>query len=132
MSSGNLKKRRTPRIDIVPLVDVLMVLIVFFLVTMQFRNLRALNVRLPKIETAGSNLLSNEIVLSVYRDGGFFINDRQVRELELARVLTLAASATNKPKALIVADEEVPLKRVTKLIDICRSSGLTDFRLQSR
>ena len=132
MSSGNLKKRRTPRIDIVPLVDVLMVLIVFFLVTMQFRNLRALNVRLPKIETAGSNLLSNEIVLSVDRDGGFFINDRQVRELELARVLTLAASATNKPKALIVADEDVPLKRVTKLIDVCRSSGLTDFRLQSR
>ncbi len=132
MSSGNLKKRRTPRIDIVPLVDVLMVLIVFFLVTMQFRNLRALNVRLPKIETAGSNLLSNEIVLSVDRDGGFFINDRQVRELELTRVLTLAASATNKPKALIVADEDVPLKRVTKLIDVCRSSGLTDFRLQSR
>ena len=33
----------------VPLIDVLMVLIIFFLVTMQFRDLRALNIKLPKI-----------------------------------------------------------------------------------
>jgi len=46
--------RRKPKIDIVPLVDVLMVLIIFFLVTMQFQDLRALNVKLPEIKTAGS------------------------------------------------------------------------------
>ncbi len=132
MNYRNSRVRRTPRIDIVPLVDVLMVLIVFFLVTMQFRNLRALNVRMPKIETAGSNLLSNEIVLSVDREGSFFINDREVLESELVQALTVSASMANKPKALIVADEDVPLKRVTRLVDLCRSSGLTDFRLQSR
>ena len=64
--------RKSPRIDIVPLVDVLMVLIIFFLVTMQFRNLRAINVRLPKIETAGSNLLQKEIVLSIDSEGNFY------------------------------------------------------------
>ena len=51
-----IRKRRKPRIDIVPLVDVLMVLIIFFLVTMQFQNLRALNVKLPEIESAGVRL----------------------------------------------------------------------------
>ena len=132
MNYRNSRVRRTPRIDIVPLVDVLMVLIVFFLVTMQFRNLRALNVRMPKIEPAGSNLLSNEIVLSVDREGSFFINDREVVESELVQALTGSASMANKPKALIVADEDVPLKRVTRLVDLCRSSGLTDFRLQTR
>ncbi|HAU59730.1 MAG TPA: biopolymer transporter ExbD, partial [Opitutae bacterium] len=49
-----MKRTRTPRIDVVPLVDVLMVLIIFFLVTMQFQDLRALNVKLPQIDTAGS------------------------------------------------------------------------------
>jgi len=87
---------------------------------------------MPKIETAGSNLLSNEIVLSVDREGSFFINDREVLESELVQALTVSASMANKPKALIVADEDVPLKRVTRLVDLCRSSGLTDFRLQSR
>ena len=72
--------RKSPRIDIVPLVDVLMVLIVFFLVTMQFKNLRAINVRLPKIETAGSNLLQNEIVISINREGKYYLNDSELSE----------------------------------------------------
>lgn len=125
-------RRKTPRIDVVPLVDVLMVLIVFFLVTMQFRNLRALNVKLPKIETAGSNQLRNEIILSVSQEGFYYLNDAQVDEARLVAALRAAASLPEKPKALIVADEEVPLKHVTKLVDLCRENGLEDFRLQSR
>ena len=124
--------RKSPRIDIVPLVDVLMVLIVFFLVTMQFRNLRAINVRLPKIETAGSNLLQNEIVLSVDREGNYYLNDSELSEHKLEVALRTASQLPQKPKVLIVADEDVPLKKVTRLVDICRSNELQDFRLQSR
>ena len=124
--------RKSPRIDIVPLVDVLMVLIVFFLVTMQFRNLRAINVRLPKIETAGSNLLQNEIVLSVDREGNYYLNDSELSEQQLEVALRTASQLPQKPKVLIVADEDVPLKKVTRLVDICRSNELQDFRLQSR
>ena len=124
--------RKSPRIDIVPLVDVLMVLIVFFLVTMQFKNLRAINVRLPKIETAGSNLLQNEIVISINRDGKYYLNDSELSEQKLKIALLTASQLTQKPKVLIVADEDVPLKKVTRLVDICRSNELQDFRLQSR
>ena len=124
--------RKSPRIDIVPLVDVLMVLIVFFLVTMQFKNLRAINVRLPKIETAGSNLLQNEIVLSIDREGKYYLNDSELSEQKLKIALRTASQLAQKPKVLIVADEDVPLKKVTRLVDICRSSELQDFRLQSR
>ena len=124
--------RKSPRIDIVPLVDVLMVLIVFFLVTMQFRNLRAINVRLPKIETAGSNLLQSEIVLSVDRDGRYYLNDSEISEQRLDIVLQTAAQLPQKPKVLIVADEDVSLKKVTRLVDVCRLNELQDFRLQSR
>jgi len=109
-----------------------MVLIVFFLVTMQFRNLRAINVRLPKIETAGSNLLQNEIVLSVDREGKYYINDSEISEQRLETALRAASQLPQKPKVLIVADEDVPLKKVTRLLDICRSNQLQDFRLQSR
>ena len=58
-------KRRTPKIDVVPLIDVLMVLIIFFLVTMQFQDLRAINVKLPKIDSAGSNLHEKELIVSI-------------------------------------------------------------------
>jgi biopolymer transport protein ExbD len=37
-----------------------------------------------------------------------------------------------KPTVLVVADEEVPLKFVTQVVDLCRQNGLEDFRLQAR
>ena len=43
-----------------------------------------------------------------------------------------SASLLQKPSVLVVADENIPLKHVTKVVDLCRSSGLDDFRLQSR
>lgn len=127
-----IRKRREPRIDIVPLVDVLMVLIIFFLVTMQFQNLRALNVKLPEIESAGSNLMSNELVITIKREGECFLNGSSIEKDSLSKVFASASEVSKSVKVLIVADEEVPLKHVTQIVDLCRLNGISDFRLQSR
>ena len=127
-----VRKRKKPRIDVVPLIDVLMVLIIFFLVTMQFSDLRALNVRLPKIDTAGSNLISNELLISISRDGNFFLDSQKVDLAKLTRVLDAAGNLPRKPVVLVLADEDVPLKHVTQVVDLCRKHTLEDFRLQSR
>jgi biopolymer transport protein ExbD len=126
------RKRKKPRIDVVPLIDVLMVLIIFFLVTMQFRDLRALNVKLPKIDTAGSNLISNELIVSISKEGEFYVNAKEVSIKKLTQLLKATATLPKKPVILVVADEDVPLKHVTKVVDLCRENGLEDFRLQSR
>ena len=52
----------------VPLIDVLMVLIIFFLQLCSFKNY-ALNVKLPKIESAGLNLVRNELIISIKAKG---------------------------------------------------------------
>jgi biopolymer transport protein ExbD len=126
------KSRKKPRIDVVPLIDVLMVLIIFFLVTMQFRDLRALNIKLPKIDTAGSNLMSNELIVSISQEGGFFINSKKVDFEKLAQVLKATSLLPQKPAILVVADENVPLRHVTQVVDLCRKNSLEDFRLQAR
>ena len=126
------KSRKKPRIDVVPLIDVLMVLIIFFLVTMQFRDLRALNIKLPKIDTAGSNLLSNELIVSISQEGDFFINSKKVDFEKLAQVLKATSLLPQKPAILVVADENVPLRHVTQVVDLCRKNSLEDFRLQAR
>lgn len=124
--------RRKPKIDIVPLVDVLMVLIIFFLVTMQFQDLRALNVKLPEIKTAGSNLLDGQLAISINRDGNYEINGLKSNKQEIEKIMAQASGISKETKVLIAADEEVPLKYVTEIVDLCRISGLRDFRLQSR
>ena len=124
--------RRKPKIDIVPLVDVLMVLIIFFLVTMQFQDLRALNVKLPEIKTAGSNLLDGQLAISINRDGNYELNGIESNKQEIEKIMAQASGISKETKVLIAADEEVPLKYVTEIVDLCRISGLRDFRLQSR
>ena len=71
----------------VPLIDVLMVLIIFFLVTMQFQELRALNVKLPKIESAGSNLVRNELIISIKAKGETYVNGNPSDRNDLVKLL---------------------------------------------
>jgi len=126
------KRRNMPRVDVIPLIDVLMVLILFFLTSMQFQDLRALNVTLPKIDSAGSNKITNQLVVSVSQKGEYFLNGNEDNLKKIGEVMKSSASLPRKPAVLVVADENVPLKHVTKIVDLCRESGLDDFRLQSR
>jgi len=132
MKQGFQKIHRKPKIDVVPLIDVLMVLIIFFLVTMQFQELRALNVKLPKIESAGSNLVRNELIISIKAKGETFVNGNPTDRDDLEKLLKTSASLKKKPMVLVVADENVPLKFVTEVVDLCRLNQLEDFRLQAR
>jgi len=131
MSLRRLRKR-SPRVDVIPLIDVLMVLILFFLTSMQFQDLRALNVKLPKIDSAGSNKISNQLVVSISKEGEYSLNGNEDNLKEIGKVFRSTAQLPRKPAVLVVADEDVPLKHVTEVVDLCRESGLGDFRLQSR
>ena len=132
MSYAYGRSRRKPIIDVVPLIDVLMVLIIFFLVTMQFQDLRALNVKLPKIESAGSNVIRNELIISIKEKGQTFLNGNEINIKDLKKILQSSAKLQQKPMVLLVADENVQLKYVTQVVDLCRLNKLEDFRLQSR
>lgn len=126
------KRKNSPRVDVIPLIDVLMVLILFFLTSMQFQEVRALNVKLPKIDTAGSNKITNQLIVSISREGTYYLNGNEDKLKEIGKVMKTMAALPQKPPVLVVADEDVSLKHVTKVVDLCRESGLDDFRLQSR
>jgi len=126
------RRRRPPSINIVPLVDVLTVLLFFFLVTMQFKQVSALNITAPKIETAGKNEIKEQIVIALSPEGVVYYNDKPVSEAELETAAKLAGAATPGLPVLLIADEDVPLKHVTKVMDVCRANKLNKIRLQSR
>lgn len=126
------RKRRRPLINIVPLVDVLIVLIFFFLLTMQFRQASVLDITPPRIESAGRSDSFAPLVLAVNREGGYYINGRGVSPQELSGVFGEQATHTPVPELLIAADEGVPLGAVTFVIDQARQAGLETVRLQAR
>ncbi len=126
------RRRHKAGINIVPLVDVLMVLIFFFLMTMQFRNMDVLNITPPKIETAGENQLTDQILIAVSPEGDFFLNNQLVTEQVLIQALTIAGEQNPDQAILLVSDEETPLKYVTRVMDLCRQNKLNKIRLKSR
>lgn len=126
------RRRRRPTINIVPLVDVLTVLLFFFLVTMQFKQVSTLNIMVPKIETAGKNEIEERIMIAVSPEGEFYLNNRAVEKAVLVAAMKLAGELTPNMPVLLIADEEVPLKFVTEVMDVCRSYQLNKIRLQSR
>ncbi len=126
------RRRRRPEVNIVPLVDVLMVLIFFFLMTMQFRDRQVLNLELPQIETAGSAEVRGDLRLIVDPAGEFFLNEQPVGEEQLRTALRLAGRADPDRRVLLAAHEDTPLRIVTRLMDWCRQANLNAIRIQSR
>lgn len=126
------RRRRRAEINIVPLVDVLVVLIFFFLVSMQFRNLTLLNLSLPEIETAGREEASDNLQLGVDVDGQFYLNGQPVSGSEVEQRVREVARLRPRTPVLIMADENSLLGKVTFLMDTCRKAGLEKVRLQSR
>lgn len=126
------RRRRRAEINIVPLVDVLVVLIFFFLVSMQFRNLTLLNLTLPKVESAGKETSLDSLQIGVDVEGRFFLNGQPIEETELVEAVQELAQVNPTLPVLIMADENSLLRKVTFIMDTCRKAGLETVRLQAR
>ena len=132
MSGLITKRRRRPELNLVPLIDVLVMLIFFAFVTMQFKSAQTLNVTLPKIETAGKSQFKGSITIAVAKEGPITINGKPAREEELERLVQAVSGVDKDITVLIKADENTPLRLVTFVMDTCRKHGLNKIRLQSR
>ncbi len=129
----NIRKlRRKPQINIVPLIDVLIVLLFFFLMTMQFRHLNVLDITPPKMDSAGPEDTREQVVLSVNTAGAYFIDSRAVSNEDLPGQLRELAALDTPPTILIQADEDAPIKHLAFVLDQTRLSGLERVRLQTR
>lgn len=118
--------------NLVPLIDVLVMLIFFAFVTMQFKSAATLNITLPKVETAGKNEFKGTVTIAINKDNLISFNGRPVSDQELIGLLEQVKSVDKDIPVLIKADETTPLKRLAFVMDACRKTGLNKFSLQSR
>ncbi len=127
-----VRKRQKVVINIIPLMDVLTILIFFFLVSMQFKEMTTMNLTLPKIETAGRNEFNDKIQISIDEEGLLFLESKPVELDELSAILAQLSAVSNDIPVLIRAHNVTPLQTVTDVMDACRLNGLSKIRLQSR
>ena len=137
MSSLYRKRRKRPELNLVALIDVLVMLIFFAFVTMQFKSAATLNSTLPKVETAGKNEFKGTVTISIDKDGSISFsttpaNNRTVTDAELITLLEQVKKVDRDIPVLIKADETTQLKKLAFVMDACRRTGLNKFSLQSR
>lgn len=126
------RKRRRSEINIIPLIDVLTILMFFFLVTMQYRDVTALNLVLPVIETAGRAETSRFLIIGIDSAGNYSLDGRFIDRNDLQNYLLPLQSVGQEIPILIMADEGTPIREITYVMDRCRQAGLENIRLKSR
>ena len=109
------------QLDIAPLIDVIFLLLIFFMLTSSFIFQPGIKINLPKAIT--SEVIQREnLVIVVMEDNSLLINDREIAEEELLSRLKIA-SKESKP-ILIKADRKASLGKVVEIWDLCRAEGV--------
>ncbi len=132
MSGIYQKRRKRPELNLVPLIDVLVMLIFFAFVTMQFKSAATLNITLPKVETAGKNEFRGNVTISIDKDGKMTFNGKAVRDDQIEGLLAEVHNVDKDIPVLIRADVTTQLGKVTTVWDACRKNGMMKISLQSQ
>lgn len=132
MSGLYQRRRKRPELNLVPLIDVLVMIVFFAFVTMQFRTAATLNLTLPKVDTAGKNEFKGNVTIGIDKDGTIYFNGQAATETELTALLQQVKRLDKDTAVLIKADESTRLKELAFVMDACRKTGLNKFSLQSR
>lgn len=127
----DLPSTKKSRIEMLPLIDVVFLLLVVFIYTMLSMAVhRGVNVNLPKSEAA---VIEKQLILSVTIDEkGFIYIDKQKVDLEeLTETLKALTSDKKNPGVLLFADKDIPYQNLFKVLDRIRLAGLNRISLQA-
>jgi biopolymer transport protein ExbD len=127
----NLGTPRRARIEILPLIDIVFLLLVFFIYAMLSMAVhRGLPVNLPTSSSAG---IERALLLSItIKDSGeILLDNNQIHLKDLARLLKLRAKGQDSPGVLLFADKRVSYQLLVKVLDQIRMAGLNRISLQT-
>jgi len=109
------------RLDIAPLIDVIFLLLIFFMLTSSFIFQPGIKINLPKA-VASEVIQRKNLIIVIRDDNTLYINKRVIDDEELLSRLKIAANES-KP-ILIKADRKASLGKVVEIWDLCRSEGV--------
>ena len=127
MSFGRLE--RTPgaqpfsEINVTPLVDVMLVLVVIFIITAPLLA-RSIRLELPRSDAAQPNEVPQFVTLVVDKRGQAFLNDQPVSADQLAQSLRQSAARNPDTEVQLRADQAVPYGRIVEVMGIAQKAGL--------
>lgn len=122
------RPREEPEINLIPLIDVLLMALIFLLVTTSFSKEARLRLQLPEASSA-TQMESATLRISIDARGQYFINDKQLlntsAETLRAAMLQAVGRNTRDPVIVVQADRKTPHEAVVRVMDVSRRLGYT-------
>jgi biopolymer transport protein ExbD len=127
----NIGKRKGARIEMLPLIDIVFLLLVFFIYAMLSMAVhRALPVALPKSGTAE---IDNRplIAVTITREGKVYLDERPVELNDLLEILRDKTMTEKEKGVQVFADREVEYQRLFMVLDSIKKAGISQISLQA-
>jgi biopolymer transport protein ExbD len=124
------REKEPLEINLVPLIDVMMVILIFLMITTTYNKYSELQINLPSADADKQMERSNEIAVLVNSQGQYVINRRPVvyRTIEqLSDELKRAAVNAKEPVVVISADATATHQAVVRVMEAARVAGLTQI-----
>ncbi len=110
-------------INMTPLVDVMLVLLIIFIITVPVMK-HTVNIDLPRATNQPENAKPENIRLTVDAQGAFFVNEVSVNDTAMAQLLRTEAAKNPQPELHIRGDKTVRYERVAQAMSAAQSAGL--------
>jgi biopolymer transport protein ExbD len=122
------QRRERLSLDITPLIDVVFLLLIFFMVSSSFEKQSKLKVDLPEASAKTDNSPADTVVIGIDEQGRYYVNDRSLvnTEKETLKLALIKTIGDKKDMPLVLrADADAPHKSVVKAMDVAAQLGLT-------
>ncbi len=121
-----------PRIEIIPMIDIMMFLLVFFIViTLRMIQGTGIQLDLPSSKTT-QDLKPTQVTIGVQKDGAMYI-DGQVYSAEAMKAkLEEAKKSSDKLAVILAGDKDLTYQNTLKVMDVARSAGISQVGLAAK
>ena len=115
-------------INITPMVDVLLVLLVIFMVTANFLKQESININLPKVNASDPNV-AKSMQIALTKDGTLLMEGIETDEERMVAALAREAKYRPNMRVTLSADERLPYGRIARVMGLIRQAGVTRIAL---
>lgn len=129
---SNLTERERPRLEIIPMIDIMMFLLVFFvMIVLKMIPDSGVKLQLPGASTA-NQLKPTQIVVMIDPTGGLHVKNQSITRTGLQTYLTGLKDAKKKVDVIIAGDKSIRYQRLMQVMNAIRKSGVTNIGLATK
>lgn len=132
MNFRNRRPMEEPEINFIPLIDLLLVILIFLMITTTYNKLNGFQVALPEANAPVNSVATDDILIAV-KDSNWLMNGEEVSADELKQRLADKAQNMNENNwVIIAADGQVDYAKVMSTMEIANAAGINRITLQAQ